>query len=214
MINWFIVKYLSAKDSSDIHLLSSSDIHLLSKTTYQALLSSFVADIAIVKDWMYFRKIFRNHEDIPQSTLILQLISCFLGTLAWLSVVTEGGFVCWVRAAFVGTILIPLYIIHCIIRCIILRAIRILHIIARRKTFCCSQVISPNHPCILEWINGDVIGPLEWCSAKYNPPSPSVASCSLGFFLRTYHSSSWHSSLISDLIIQQAGYLKKQQCSV
>ena len=82
-----------------------------SQTTYQALLSLTIADGDVVTDWIYYFDIFRSDEDIPQWLLILQLVSCIFGTLAWLSVATDGRLVHWVKSAFVGMKFISIYIV-------------------------------------------------------------------------------------------------------
>ena len=133
MFHWIAVKF--RKDSSTIHP---------AQTTYQALLSSTVADADVVTDWIYFVDIFRNDQDIPQWLLTLQLISCIFGTISWLSVATDGRLVYWVKVAILYPIIILFYIIF--VPIYILK-----HWIFRK---CLGDFDSEVYNFFMTWVNG------------------------------------------------------------
>lgn len=101
MIHWITTNNFRSKDNSALHP---------SQTTYQALLSSTIADGDVVTDWLYYFNIFCSDDDIPKWLLILHLTSCIFGTISWLSVATDGRGVYWVKAICLWTILIPMLI--------------------------------------------------------------------------------------------------------
>lgn len=147
---------------------SSSALHP-SQTTYQALLSSTIADGDVVTDWIYFFDIFYNDENIPQWLLTLQLASCICGTLSWLSVATDGRLVHWMKA-------VPLWLIIVLI-CIVLLPIAILQLIIR-LCFGEDNKVSLYLRDVTDWIADNVLFRL-FISARQKP---SFSSSTLLFF--------------------------------
>ena len=106
MIHWLTANKLRDEDRSQLHPI---------QTTYQALLSSTIADGDMITDWLYYFEIFRSDEDISQWLITLQLVSCIFGTLAWLSVATDGRLVYLMKVMLIWLILTPIFIVSLII---------------------------------------------------------------------------------------------------
>ena len=102
MLHFLSTNWLRDEDSPTL---------LPSQKTAQALLSSTIADGDVITDWLYYIDIISSNEDIPQWLLILQLVTCICGTLSWLGVATDGRLVHWMKAAFLWTIYIVIYIV-------------------------------------------------------------------------------------------------------
>ena len=81
--------------------------------TAKALLSSLIADGDVVTDWMYFFEIYTNNLsndiNIPQSLMLVQLISCICGTMSWFIVATDGRAIQWIRILFSTLLLLVIW---------------------------------------------------------------------------------------------------------
>ena len=87
--------------------------------TAQSLLSSFIADGDLVTDWLYLIEVLRYSEklscdeniDLLNVFLKIQLICCISGTLSWLTVVSEGRLLTWIKSFLYIFISIPVCIL-------------------------------------------------------------------------------------------------------
>ena len=94
-VGWFFKNYLrSSRDAPP----------LATQMTAKALLSSIVADADVISDWLYYRDILngrdKEYKMIKNWQINLQLITCMVGTLAWLFTCTDGKAVYWLRYIF------------------------------------------------------------------------------------------------------------------
>ena len=165
MLHWITANKFRDGNRSALHPI---------QTTYQALLSSTVADGDIITDWIYYFDISHRNENVPQWLVIIQLTSCIFGTLSWLSVATDGRLIYWMKASFLVTIYV-----------FIIVAIGILWLPFTFLLLIGQCFVGGNNRKVfewfmekLEWIIGNVLLPL-WDSANHKP---TFSSSTLLFF--------------------------------
>ena len=95
MLHWIITNKFRDESNSALHPI---------QPTYQALLSSTIADGDAVTDWIYYINIFKNNEEIPKWLITMQLDTFIFGTLLWLSVATDGRGGYWEKDIFLWMI--------------------------------------------------------------------------------------------------------------
>lgn len=79
-----------------------------------ALLISFLLDVDLVTDWVYFAAIanIKNTTEIPYWILIFQLVTCIFGSFAWSCNASDGRTFKWLAFMCKWIILRPLWIVH------------------------------------------------------------------------------------------------------